>query len=130
MERKVGRQKKRYGLLMLFLLINWLAVAWVVWKVDPEDIKNIIIPGIYLPMLVLVFGALFLLFSILFLSAKRALRWAGGVSLFLLLRFLGLGSILNGGLILGVLVAGEYYLARFEPKKDVEEREDLTNEEE
>lgn len=101
--------KKRYGLLIVFLVLNWLAVAWVVWKVDPENIKNIIIPGIYLPMLVLIFGALFWLFSILFLSAKMALRWSSGVCLFVLLRFLDMGTILNGFLILGLLVSYEVY---------------------
>ncbi len=101
--------KKRYGLLIVFLVLNWLAVAWVVWKVDPENIKNIIIPGIYLPMLILVFGALFWLFSILFLSAKMALRWASGVCLFVLLRFLDMGTVLNGFLILGLLISYEVY---------------------
>ncbi len=101
--------KKRYGLLLVFLVLNWLAVALVVWRVDPENIKNIIIPGIYLPMLVLIFGALFWLFSILFLSAKMALRWAGGVCLFVLLRFLDMGTLLNGFLILGLLLSYEVY---------------------
>ncbi len=101
--------KKRHGLLIVFLVLNWLAVAWVVWNVDPENIKNIIIPGIYLPMLILVFGALFWLFSILFLSAKMALRWASGVCLFVLLRFLDMGTVLNGFLILGLLISYEVY---------------------
>ena len=129
MERKI-RQKKRYGVLLVLLVLNWLAVAWVVWNVDPENIKNFVVPGIYLPMLILVFGALFLLFSVLFLSAKRALRWAGGATFFLMLRFLGLGSLLNGGLILGILMAIEFYLAKNEPKKEKFEESGLTNEEE
>lgn len=112
MESKRTRQKKRYGLLVLLLVLNWLAVAWVVWKVDPESIKNFLISEIYLPMLVLVFGALFFLFSVLVLSAKRALWWALGVSFFLLLRFIGLGSLLNGLLILGVLVTWDFYRTR------------------
>ena len=112
------KNKKRYGLLVVFLVLNWLAVAWVVWKVDPENIKNIIIPGIYLPMLILVFGALFWLFSILFLSAKMALRWTSGVCLFILLRFLDMGTILNGFLILGLLLSYEVYRFGQNTQKD------------
>lgn len=109
MERIKTRQKKRHGLLLLFLVLNWLLVGWVVWKVDPENIKNFIIPGIYLPMLVLAFGAVFFLLSILFLSAKRALVWSLGVTIFLLLRFLGYGSIFNGVLIIGMILSFEVY---------------------
>lgn len=109
--------KKRYGLLLGLLVLNWMALGLTIWKVDPESIKNFIVPNIYLPMLVLVFGALFWLFAVLFLSAKRALRWALGVTFFLMLRFLSLGSLVNGGLILGILLAIEYYLAKTEPKE-------------
>ncbi len=129
MERK-PRQKKRYGLLLVFLVLNWLAVGWVIWKVDPENVKNFIVPGIYLPMLILVFGALFLLFSVLFLSARKALRWAGGVTFFLMLRVLGLGSLINGVLMLGILVAVEFYLVKNDPKKEKFEEPESANEEE
>lgn len=102
--------KKRYGLLVTFLVLNWFLVAWMVWKVDPESIKNIIIPGVYLPMLFLIFTGLFFLLSILLLSAKMALRWSVGITFFLLLRFLELGTLINGLLILGILVAVEFQL--------------------
>ena len=115
---KTERNKKRYGLLVIFFALNWLAVAWVVWKVDPENIKNIVIPGIYLPMLFLVFGALFWLFSILFLSAKMALRWSSGVCLFVLLRILEMGTVLNGFLILGLLLSYEVYRLGQNPQKE------------
>lgn len=101
--------KKRYGLLVAVLALNWLLVAWIVWKVDPESIKNIIIPGVYLPMLFLIFTGLFFLLSILLLSAKMALRWSVGITFFLLLRFLELGTLINGLLILGILVAVEFH---------------------
>lgn len=117
-------QKKKYGPLLGLLILNWLALGWVVWRVDPESIKNFIVPNIYLPMLVLVFGALFWLFVVLFLSAKRALRWALGVTFFLLLRFLSLGSLFNGGLIFGILLAIEYYLTKTEPKERLTDGQD------
>ncbi len=115
---KVRNQKKRYGLLLTLLVLSWIVFGWMVWKVDPDNIKNFIVPGIYLPMLVTIFGAFFLLFSVLLLSAKRAVRWAAGFTFFVLLRFLGLGSTLNGVLILGLLFSIEIYSFRFKNVKD------------
>ncbi len=118
MEINKHRQKKRYGWLVFFAGLNWLAIILIVWKVDPETIKDFIIPGSYLPMTVLMMGGFFWLLSILLLSATRALRWSLGVVAFLEMRVLGLGSIMNGILILGLLATWEiyYYTARREPK--------------
>jgi hypothetical protein len=115
---KGRNQKKRYGLLLTLLVLSWIFLGWMVWRVDPDNIKNFIVPGIYLPMLVTIFGALFLLFSVLLLSAQRALLWAGGLTFFIMLRFLGLGSTLNGVLIMGLLFSVEIYNFRFKYKKD------------
>lgn len=118
MIKKERLHKKRYGLLLALLVLSWIVLGWMVWRLDPDNIKNFIIPGIYLPMLVTIFGALFLLFSVLLLSAKRALRWAGGFTFFVMLRFLGLGSTLNGVLIIGILFSVEIYNFRFKNEKD------------
>lgn len=103
--------KKRYGLLIGLLVLNWLAIAWMVFKVDPESVRDIVFPNTYLPMITLLFSGLFFLLSILFLSAKRALRWSLGIVFFIYLRIGGLGSLLNGLLVLGILIVIEYYLA-------------------
>ncbi|KKT64676.1 MAG: hypothetical protein UW58_C0038G0008, partial [Candidatus Collierbacteria bacterium GW2011_GWC2_44_30] len=84
-------------------------IGLVIWKVDPDLIKDFIVPGSYLPMTLLVLGGIFWLLSILFMSSSTALRWAVGITMFLELRVLGLGSILNGILILGLLVSWEVY---------------------
>lgn len=109
MARSNKKQKKRYGWLVFFCLLNWLAIALVIWRVDPESIKDFIIPGSYLPMTFLVMGGFFWLLSILFLSASRALRWTVGITAFLQMRVLGLGSVINGVLILGLLSSWEIY---------------------
>ncbi len=109
MEIKNKRQKKRYGWLVFFAFLNWLAIGLVVWRVDPDSMRDILIPGSYLPVVVLVSGGFFWLLSILFLSATRAFRWALGITAFLEMRLLGLGTALNGLLILGLLVTWEIY---------------------
>ncbi len=110
METKNNRQKKRYGWLIFFAVLNWLIIGLTVWIVDPETIKDFILPGSYLPMTLLVMGGIFWLLSILFLSASTALRWTIGITAFLEMRLLHLGTMMNGLLILGLLVSWEIYM--------------------
>jgi len=112
-----SRQKKRYGWLIFFALINWLAIGLMVWRVDPDSMKDLILPGSYLPMTILVMGGVFWLLSILFLSAARALRWTLGIIIFLELRVLGLGTPMNGLLILGLLISWEVYTYKSKAQK-------------
>lgn len=104
-------QKKRYGLLIAILVANWAAISWILFKVDPESMRDMIFPNSYFPMMVLLFSGLFFLLSILFLSAKRALRWSLGTVFFIYLRISGLGSLFNGVLVLSILLVIEYYLS-------------------
>jgi hypothetical protein len=117
MERNKHERKKRYGWLVTFAAVNWLAIALVIWKVDPETVKDFIVPGSYFPMLMLMAGGFFWLLSILFLSSSMAFRWTFGLTAFLLLRVLKLGTLMNGLLILGLLVSLEVYIYRKNPKK-------------
>lgn len=68
---------------------------------------------------VLLMGGVFWLLSILTMSSVRALRWTLGVMTFLYLRVWGLGSVLNGILILGLLVMWEVYKFNKKPKETV-----------
>ena len=112
MEQRKYERNKRYGWLIFFAVINWLAIGYMIWKVDPVNMANFIIPGSYLPMGILLTGGIFWLLSILTLSAVRALRWTLGIMIFVYLRIWGLGSILNGVLILGLLVLWEIYIMK------------------
>lgn len=78
---------------------------------------NFIFPGSYLPMGILLTGGIFWLLAILTLSAVKALRWTLGIMIFIYLRILGLGSVLNGTLILGLLVLWEVYSYKKKPKE-------------
>ena len=117
MEVNKHRQKKRYGWLVFFAVLNWLVIGFVVWKVDPETMKNMIIPGSYFPMMMLVMGGIFWLLSILLMSAQAALRWTIGIVAFMELRVLGLGTAMNGVLILGLLISWEVYLFKSRPRE-------------
>lgn len=106
------QRNKKYGWLIFFTVINWLAIGLVIWKVDPENMANFIFPGSYLPMGILLTGGIFWLLSILTLSAVRALRWTLGIMIFVYLRLWGLGTVINGVLLLGLLVTWEFYSFR------------------
>lgn len=108
------RLRKRPGLLVGVTVLVWLAIAAMVYFVDPEVVRDLLIPGSYLLMGVLLFLGFFLLLSIVFLSAKRSLRWTLAIMIFIYLRINGLGSWLNAVLILGFLLSleGWYTLNR------------------
>jgi len=69
-------------------------------------------------MVLLVAGGFFWLLSIIFMSATRALRWTMGITLFIFLRLMQLGTVMNGVLILGLLVSWELYQMKTKPKKE------------
>jgi hypothetical protein len=108
-ERKKHEGKKRYGVLLLITLINWLAIAVMVYFVDPETIKDLVFTNSYLPMVLLLSGGFFWIFSIMFMSVKSALRWTLGLIIFVYLRIWGMGSLFNGILIFGLLGSWELY---------------------
>jgi len=112
MERNIPQRKKRYGWLLLITAINWSLIGLMVWKIDPDEMKDFFFPGSYLPMMILLSGGVFWLLSILFLSAKRAARWTVGVIVFLYLRIWGLGSLINATLIVGILLCLEFFLMK------------------
>jgi hypothetical protein len=112
METTSKRNKKRYGWLLFFTAINWLTIAYVILNVDPDNVRDFVFPGSYFPMILLVAGGIFWLLSILFMSALRAMWWTIGISLFLFLRLMQLGTLMNGILILGLLVSWEVYTFR------------------
>lgn len=119
MERNKHERNKKYGWLIFFAIINWIAIALTVWKIDPANMANFLFQGSYLPMGILLTGGVFWLLSILTLSSVRALRWTLGIMMFIYLRIWGLGSILNGVLILGLLSVWEVYSYKKKPKETV-----------
>lgn len=108
--RKIPERKKRYSWLVLLTVLAWgLVGAMIVW-VDPENVRDLLLPGSYLMFVVPLCLAVFLLLTIVFLSAKRAWWWTMGLVVFIYLRVYGLGTLLNGVLIVGILVCGELYV--------------------
>jgi hypothetical protein len=84
-------------------------MAGMIYWVEPELIKDILLPGLYLPFFMLFFPAVFLTTAVLFNNSHRGLLLALGLSGVLILKLHQLANLLNLLLILGILVAVDRY---------------------
>lgn len=102
--RKEARQKevklrKNFFPTLLLTILLWLGIAGLVYFVDPVSFGAI--PAFF----VLVFLALLFTFSILLANSILGTVFSLGITSFVVLRYMGVGNILNLLLILGVLGA-------------------------
>lgn len=65
----------------------YLILVLVMVNIDPQLIKNLILPSTYLPVLLLVFLANFFLLSFIFLNSKRGLFYTTIVTIITFLKF-------------------------------------------
>ena len=91
-------------LIVTFLL--WMATAGLIYFIDPETL--LALPGFF----VLIFLSFLFTFSTIFASSRRGFLISFGITLFLVLRYFGVGNILNFLLISGLLVTAEIYFGR------------------
>ncbi len=93
-------------------LINswlWLVVLIMVWKIDPDIIRDVWVERLYLPFIGLVSGATCLTVYLWRKSLFKAVVWGGLIGLALGLRVLTIGHWVNLALIVGLLLTMEYY---------------------
>ena len=114
--KKIPEINKNYGWFLFFVVFLWMIVGGVIFGLDPKTLADVPLTGSFLIMGVLLFVTFFLTLSLLFLSAKSGLWWSGGIVLFLYLRLWGLGSFINGLLILGILLCVEIYFRQMKKK--------------
>lgn len=107
-KKRTESQKKRKSYLFTFLItiLLWGFLGFLVYFVDPQ--KSGAVPIFF----AILFAALFLTFSTLFANTRRGLIVSFGIILFLMLRYLGVGNILNLILIVGVAVSVELFFGR------------------
>ena len=105
--------------------LPWLFTALIFWglvliqliKVDPVLLRDLGLPGLYLPLLLCFFFAVLFTLAPLRSSLIKGLVWAIALTVFALLRLLGLGHVVNLLLILGLLVSVEVYWHHSKPAK-------------
>ncbi|KKU22573.1 MAG: hypothetical protein UX88_C0019G0003 [Candidatus Woesebacteria bacterium GW2011_GWC2_47_16] len=107
-EARLKEVKLRKNLLptLAVTLILWGLLAGLIFFVEPDSVPAI--PIFFL----LVFLAFLFSFSLLFAHTRRGLVAAGAAALFLILRYLGVGNVLNLFLIAGLAVTAELYFSK------------------
>jgi hypothetical protein len=101
-QKRIKLRKNFFPTLAVTLLL-WAALAGLVYFVEPDA------PLALIAFFILVFLALLFTFSTVFANSRRGLIATLALVVFLLLRYLGVGNILNFLLIAGVAVTIELY---------------------
>ena len=101
--RKDVRQKevklrKNFFPTLLITVLLWILLGGLIYFVDPSSIGAV--PAFF----VLVFLALLFTFSILLANSLLGTVYSLGLTFFVVLRYFGIGNVLNFLLILGVFV--------------------------
>lgn len=98
-------RRKNYLPTAILILVLWGLLGAIVTQVEPELVKDLLMPGLYLPFFLVFFPACFLTLTMVLANTKRGLLAALGLTGFLILRVFELGNLLNLLLIAGILVA-------------------------
>ena len=99
-------RKKRSNFLptLIVILFLWLILAIIVYTIDP--VIFLAIPLFF----IILFTAFIFTISALVGNSKRGLLIASGATLFIFLRYLGIGNLINLILVFGITLAVDYYL--------------------
>jgi hypothetical protein len=99
-------RRKNFLPTLLVTIFLWLLVAGIIYFIDPHTF------GVLPLFFVLILIAFLFSFSIIFSHTRRGFLAALGLTLFIILRYFGVGNILNLLLISGVIIALEIYFTR------------------
>jgi len=105
----VKRRRKNFFPTLILIFFFWTTLGLMVFFIEPELVKNILIPGLYLPFFINLFLALFFTLAVIFVNSRRGFLISLGIITFLILRLVGLGNILNAILIFAVVFTLAYY---------------------
>lgn len=103
--------KKNYLFTFLIGLAFFTLTVLQVVFIDPELIKDLLIPNFYLSFFIPLSLALFFILGALLKNSRRSLFVTLTIIIFLYLRIFGLGTILNLILLTAIIITIEYYLA-------------------
>jgi hypothetical protein len=98
-------RRKNFLPTFVLILILWSVFTAMIILVDPQILKDVLLPGSYFPFFAIFFPASFLTLALLLANSLRGLLVATGITVFLLLRIFQLGNLLNLMLIIGLVVA-------------------------
>lgn len=103
------RQRKNFLATLVLIIFFWLTLGLMIWLVEPELIKDILIPNFYLPFFINLFLALFFTLAVIFANSRRGFLISLGTIIFLILRLHRLDNLLNIILIISCVAVLEFY---------------------
>lgn len=104
--RKVRAARKNFFPTLIVIILLWTGLFFIIYFVDPAILG--VIPLFFIAL----FLSLIFTFSTLFANKRRGLIISLAISLFLILRYFGVGNILNLILISAVAIAAEIYFGQ------------------
>lgn len=99
------QRRKNYLPTIVLILVLWSGLGLMLVNIDPILVKDIIVPGLYLPFWLIFFPAAWLTLALIFGNTKRAFIATAGLATLMILRISGLGNILNLILVAGITIA-------------------------
>lgn len=105
-KRKKIRRRKNFFPTFIVIFISWFAIAAIIYFINPAMLG--IVPLFFL----ILFIAILFTFSTLLANSERGLIIASTITLFLFLRYLGVGNIINLLLLLGLGITTDLYLSK------------------
>lgn len=103
------KRRKNYLPTLILIVLLWSLLSLMLFFVEPGLIKDILIPGVYLPFFLVFFPASWFTLAIIWGNTRHGLLIAIGLNVFLLLKIFQFGNLLNLVLILGILIAVDRY---------------------
>jgi hypothetical protein len=104
-DKKIKRRKNFFPSLILTILL-WLASFYIIYFVDPLD------RGAVQLFFSSIFLSLLFTLSLVFFNTRRGLLFTIPVIIYLILRYFGIGNIINFLLILGLTITAEIYFSK------------------
>lgn len=105
---KKGR--KNYLPALVLDLILWVILGLMLIYVEPELVKDILAPGLYLPFFVVFFPASLIGLALIIGNTRKGVLGSLGLTGFLILQIYDMGNVLNLLLITSILIAVDKYL--------------------
>ena len=103
------KRRKNYFPTLVLILLLWSLLGLMLVYVEPELVKDVLVPGLYLPFFLLFFPASFFSLALLLANTRRGLIASLGLSVYLVFRIYQLGNLLSLLLIVGIVIAVTRY---------------------
>lgn len=104
--KQEAKKRKNFLPTLIIAIFLWVGVALFINSVNPYSF------GALQLLLIIIFVASFFTFSLLFANTRRGFISATFLVMFLALRYLGIGNIVNLSLLAGLFITIEMYFSK------------------